>query len=157
MFNRFSKSARAAVAAAVNEARRRGDTRTGTEHLLLGLLHEADSSAVQAIGVDLDSARRVLQTMDVEALAAVGVEVDVAELHTRPATRSSGHRPFTAAARDVLRRTLAEAQRRGDRRLESVHLLLALLDCAPRDPACQLLGRLGVDPSVVRARLSDAA
>jgi ATP-dependent Clp protease ATP-binding subunit ClpA len=157
MFNRFSRAARAAVVAAVDEAQRRGDARIGTEHLLLGLLHEADSAAVRAIGVDLDNARRALQTMDVDALAAVGVEVDVHDLPALPSTTFSGHRSFTAAARDVLRRTLVEAQRRRARQLAPTHLLLALLDCGPLDPATQLLIRLGVDAAVVRSRLSEAA
>jgi ATP-dependent Clp protease ATP-binding subunit ClpA len=157
MFNRFSRTARAAVVAAVDEAQRRGDARIGTEHLLLGMLHEADSMAVEAIGVDLDSARRALQTMDVEALAAVGIELDVEGLPTLPSTKFAGHRSFTAAARDVLRRTLVEARRQRARQLSPAHLLLALLDGGPRDPATELLGRLGVDASAVRSRLSDAA
>jgi ATP-dependent Clp protease ATP-binding subunit ClpA len=161
MFNRFSRSARAAVVAAADEAQRRGDARIGTEHLLLGLLHQADSVAVEAIGVDLDSARRALQTMDVDALAAVGIEVDIGAdiegLPPVPATKFAGHRPFTAGARDVLRRTLVEAQRHRARQLSPTHLLLALLDAGPRDPATQLLAGLGVDAAVVRSRLSEAA
>jgi ATP-dependent Clp protease ATP-binding subunit ClpA len=157
MFNRFSRSARAAVVAAADEAQRRGDARIGTEHLLLGLLHEADSVAVEAIGVDLDSARRALQTMDVDALAAVGIEVDAEGLPTVPPTKFAGHRSFTAAARDVLRRTLVEAHRHRARQLSPTHLLLALLDGGPRDPATQLLARLGVDAAVVRSRLAEAA
>jgi ATP-dependent Clp protease ATP-binding subunit ClpA len=157
MFNRFSRSARAAVVAAADEAQRRGDARIGTEHLLLGLLHQADSVAVKAIGVDLDSARCALQTMDVDALAAVGIEVDIEGLPPVPATKFAGHRPFTAGARDVLRRTLVEAQRHRARQLSPMHLLLALLDAGPRDPATQLLAGLGVDAAVVRSRLSEAA
>jgi ATP-dependent Clp protease ATP-binding subunit ClpA len=155
MVNQFTRSARAAVQAAVEEAQRRGDARIGTEHLLLGLLHEADSAAVRAVGVDLDTARRALEAMDVDALAAVGI--DVGGLAPVPLTPARGHRRFTAAAKAVMRRTLAEAARRRGRRLESTDMLLALLDCGPRDPAGQLLGRLGVDPSVVRSRLSEAA
>jgi ATP-dependent Clp protease ATP-binding subunit ClpA len=155
MFNQFSKSARAAVAAAVDEAQRRGDTRIGSEHLLLGLLHEANSSAVRAIGVDLDSARRALHAMDVDALAAVGV--DIGGLAPPTSAKVRRHRPFTAAAKGVMRRTVAGAQGRRARRLEPTDMLLALLDCGPHDPAAQLLGRLGVDASAVRSRLSDAA
>lgn len=167
MINRFSKSARAAVSAAVEEAGRRGDARVGTEHLLLGLLHDADSPATRSVGVDLESARQALETMDNEALAAVGVDVnadpdgdadDDAKGRPRPPTaRAHGRRPFTRGAGAALRRTLAEAQARSTRRLEPTHLLLALLDGGPRDPATQLLGRLGVDVSVVRSRLSEAA
>jgi ATP-dependent Clp protease ATP-binding subunit ClpA len=157
MINQFTRSARAAVRAAVDEAERRGDARIGTEHLLLGLLHDADGAAVRAIGVDLDSARRALQAMDVDALAAVGVEVEA--VGARPLVPAPAHRrrPFTAAARAVMVRTVGQSQRRRARRLESTDLLLALLDCEPREPAAQLLGRLGVDAAVVRSRLSDAA
>jgi ATP-dependent Clp protease ATP-binding subunit ClpA len=155
MFNQFSKAARAAVAAAVDEAQRRGDARIGTEHLLLGLLHQGESPAVRAVGVDLDSARRALHAMDVDALAAIGI--DVSGLDPATPARTRNHRPFTAAAKGVMRRTVAEAQRRRAKRLESTDLLLALLDAGPHDPATELLSRLGVDPAAVRSRLSAAA
>jgi len=159
MINRFSTSTRAAVAAAVDEAGRRGDARVGTEHLLLGLLHDPGSAAARSMAVDLEAARGALRAMDVDALAAVGIDVDVdgpglPGLLTGPAHR---RRPFTTAAGAALRRTLAEAQSGNARRLEPAHLLLALLDCEPRDPVRQLLDRLGVDRSLVRARLSEAA
>jgi ATP-dependent Clp protease ATP-binding subunit ClpA len=171
MINRFSSSARAAVSAALEEAGRRGDARVGTEHLLLGLLHDPDSPATRSMGVDLGSARQALDSMDHDALAAVGVDVqfdgdadadraendDAKGLPRLPAARSYGRRPFTRGAGAALRRTLAEAQARNTRRLEPAHLLLALLDGGPRDPATELLGRLGVDASAVRSRLSDAA
>jgi ATP-dependent Clp protease ATP-binding subunit ClpA len=161
MINRFSRSARAAVVAAVDEAGCRGDARVGTEHLLLGLLHDPGSQAARTLGVDLETARAALQTMDVDALGAVGIDVsadaDVSGLPRPLAMRAHGRRPFTRAAGEALRRTLAEAKGRNARRLEATHLLLALLDCGPRDPATHLLARLGIDASVVRSRLSDAA
>jgi ATP-dependent Clp protease ATP-binding subunit ClpA len=163
MINRFSASARAAVSAAVDEAGRRGDPRVGTEHLLLGLLHDTDSPATRSIGIDLRSARQALDSMDNDALAAVGVDVDLNAAGDTtadariPASRSYGRRPFTRGAGAALRRTLAQAQARNTSRLEPTHLLLALLDGGPRDPATELLGRLGVDAAAVRSRLSDAA
>ncbi|MDQ1629835.1 MAG: hypothetical protein QOI54_3579 [Actinomycetota bacterium] len=159
MFNRFSRSARAAVQAAVEEAERRGDARVGTEHLLLGILHEAGSSAARVLGVDVVTARAELQAMDVDALASVGIDLgpgNDAFLAPRP-SRAGGHRPFTSAAKAALVRTLVEAQRRGDRRLEPLHLLLALLDADPREPVARLLARFDVDPAAVRAQLSAAA
>jgi ATP-dependent Clp protease ATP-binding subunit ClpA len=170
MINRFSASAKAAVSAAVEEAGRRGDPRVGTEHLLLGLLHDPDSPATRSMGVDLSTARQALDSMDNDALAAVGVDVhaehadhadhaenDDAKGLPRLPARSAGRRPFTRGAGAALRRTLAEAQARKTRRLEPAHLLLALLDGGPRDPATELLGRLSVDATAVRSRLSDAA
>lgn len=150
MFNRFSKSTRESVALAVVEAETRGDRRLGGEHLLLGLLHDADGVVARALRVDLDQVRAALQEMDIDALAAVGVDTTVVPVV--PA-RGTGHLPFTSAAKGVLERCLREAVRRRDRRLEPTHLLLALLSCERPDPTAELLARLGVDPAVVRARL----
>lgn len=156
MFNRFSKAARTVVVSAVAEAGRRGDHRVGTEHLLLGLLHDPASPAARALGTDLHAARNALRAMDVEALDAVGIAAthlpDRAPLHGR-----TGHVPFTSAAKSALARTLREATRRKDRRLEPVHLLLALLTSEAPDPAAALLARLDIDAGRVRDRLADAA
>src|SRR6266702_1818632 len=57
-----------------DEAIRRGDRTIGTEHLVLALLIDPASPAAKALGCDLDSARRALDALDVEALAAIGVE-----------------------------------------------------------------------------------
>ena len=97
MINRFSESARAAVSAAVDEAGRRGDPRVGTEHLLLGLLHDADSPATRSMGIDLRSARQALDSMDSDALAAVGLMS--MRLSTPLPTRASRRPGPTAAAR----------------------------------------------------------
>jgi hypothetical protein len=109
------------------------------------------------MGIDLRSARQALDSMDSDALAAVGVDVRLAADADADADRAYGRRPFTCGAGAALRRTLAEARARNTSRLEPTHLLLALLDGGPRDPATELLGRLGVDASAVRSRLSDAA
>ena len=57
MVTRLSPDARKVLACAAQEARRRGDRRLGTDHLLLGLLCDPDSSAAAALGVDLAAAR----------------------------------------------------------------------------------------------------
>jgi len=55
------------------EARRRGDRRVGTEHLVLALLR--DSNLAQALGCDLQFARETLDAMDRDALLdALGVD-----------------------------------------------------------------------------------
>ena len=54
MFNQFSKAARAAVAAAVDEAQRRGDTRIGTEHLLLEGMRRVDEGSAHVASAPLD-------------------------------------------------------------------------------------------------------
>lgn len=149
MFEQFAAGARAAVASALGEATLRGDRRIGTEHLLLGVLHEP--GAVRALGSDLESARAALDALDRSALAAVGIDVQGIERLPTPA--SPKRTPFTSGARAVLPRALTETRRAGSRRITPEHLLLALLDCEQPDPAAELMARLGVDRAAVRERM----
>ncbi len=57
-----------------DEAIRRGDRTIGTEHIVLAMLIDPASPAAKALGCDLDSARRALDALDLDALAAIGVE-----------------------------------------------------------------------------------
>ncbi len=152
MFEHFAGQARSAVEAALEEARRRGDRRLSTEHLLLGLLH--DENAVEVLGVGLDQARAGLDELDREALAVIGIDADGVE---RPVIQGSAKRtPFTSGARDVLRRGLLETRAAKERRIGTSHLLLAVLDTRHPDPAAELIGHLGIDPATVRERLRAA-
>ncbi|GHB51656.1 hypothetical protein GCM10010347_21830 [Streptomyces cirratus] len=153
MFEKFATGARTAVTCALEEARLRGDRRIGTEHLLLGLLHEPGSPAVRCLGVGLDDARAALEGLDRSALAAIGIDVQGIERPPVPASRK--RTPFTSGARSVLPRALVEVRKTGGRRLGPEHLLLALLACERPDPAAELMEHLGVDRPAVRERLSD--
>src|SRR6188472_734335 len=62
---------------AAEEARRRGDRRIGSDHLLLALLKDEDSVTARALGVDLPTARGALVELDRQALAWVGIDVPV--------------------------------------------------------------------------------
>jgi ATP-dependent Clp protease ATP-binding subunit ClpA len=156
MFERFARSTRSAVTDAVAEAARRGDRRVGTEHLLLGLLDDPAGVAAAVLGTDVETARSALDALDAQALASVGVDV-TGMPPAAPNRAARSRRPFTAAARDTLVRTLRLATGRGDGRIEPEHLLLALLERPAPDPVAQVIGQLGVDRDAVRARLSDAA
>ncbi|MER6223739.1 Clp protease N-terminal domain-containing protein [Streptomyces sp. 900105755] len=150
MFEQFAAEARATVTSAVEETTLRGDRRIGTEHLLLGVLH--DPGAARALGTDLETARAALDTLDRSALAVVGIDVHGIERSPIPASRK--RTPFTSGARAVLPRALAETKRAHSRRITPEHLLLALLDCAHPDPVAALLTALDIDRTAVRARLS---
>jgi ATP-dependent Clp protease ATP-binding subunit ClpA len=147
--------------AAREEARRRGDRKVGTEHLLLGLLQEPDLP--QALGTDLDAARRELDALDDQALAALGLgpDVSVPQIPSgagmrppRPTLRAVLHDrlPLTPAAKTALRTTEKDMRRR--RRVYPRQVLVALLELEPPDPAAQLLSALGVDRTTARARLT---
>lgn len=150
----LSKTVRARViTAAMAETRRRGDRRLSTEHLLLGLLHETDSAAVRALGIDLATARAALDALDRAALAAIGINTD--QFQPVGPVASGKHPPLTSAARAVLLRAIKPTPRAKGRHPTAEHLLLALLACQQPDPTAELLAHLGIDPETVRNRLED--
>lgn len=151
MFEHFEAGARAAVSGAVEEARLRGDRRIGTEHLLLGILHEPGAAAVRELGIDLEAARTALDDLDQQALAAIGIDVHGVERPAIPASRK--RTPFTSAARSVIPRALAEARQASGRRIAPEHLLLAILDGEQPDPAAELLEQFGIDRPAIRERI----
>ncbi|WP_322770355.1 Clp protease N-terminal domain-containing protein [Frankia sp. Cr1] len=153
MVMRLSVDARKMLlTSATEEASRRGDRRLGTDHLLLGLLHDADAPAAQALGVSLAATRTASDTLDLAALAAVGVNV-AAVGERPPATPARRLPPLTSGARAVIKHALDQARPTGTGRISTGHVLLALLARERPDPAAELLHALGVDPAMVRDRL----
>ncbi|WP_448808571.1 Clp protease N-terminal domain-containing protein [Agromyces bauzanensis] len=154
MFERFARSARAAVEDARYEAQRRGDRRVGTEHLLFALLQ--DDALAEIVGVDAAAAQRAADQLDRAALAAIGLNLgDVQPIGSATLGR---HVPLmTSGAKTVLRQTLANASAEKARAITSRHLMLALLDRREPDPAAVLFAALRVDQAVLRERLAAAA
>jgi hypothetical protein len=144
---------------ASEEARRRGDRRTGTDHILLALLEEPSIEAV--LGVSLQQARRALETLDHEALGALGLGsgADAPPLPMRAVPKKPRFRDV--AQKDRLRMTPAakkvlEAASKPNRRklqISAQQVLAQILALQPPDPAAMLLGALGVNTSEVRLRL----
>jgi ATP-dependent Clp protease ATP-binding subunit ClpA len=142
------------LTSAAEEARRRGDRRLGTDHLLLGLLHDQASPTAAALGVSLERARSASDALDKEALHAVGVEVEVEQLAgTAPAGRARRLPPLTSGARAVIKSTINQAHPK-NAAIDEGHFLLAILDRDRPDPAAELLRALGIEPAAVRARIS---
>jgi hypothetical protein len=150
--------------AAREEARRRGDRKVGTEHLLVALLD--DPALASAVGSDAEGALLALDAMDREALVAIGMDAppevpplpagDPREAPARPTIRTVLHKRLrlTPCAANVLRDS-AKGMRRGHRHPGSQHVLAAILELQRPDPAADLLATLGVEPAVVRERLAD--
>jgi ATP-dependent Clp protease ATP-binding subunit ClpA len=159
MVKRLSQDARRQVlTSAAEEARRRGDRRIGTDHILLGLLDDSNSVAAQALGVSLGSARATSAALDRAALAEVGIEIGEVEFGSPPGTvRVRKLQPFTSGARAVLERSVIEARAEKARGIGSRHLLLGILSRNRPDPAAELLAALGVDPAEARQRLEGSA
>jgi ATP-dependent Clp protease ATP-binding subunit ClpA len=151
MFERFASEARTAVHAGAEEAKRRGDRRIGTDHLLLGLLHDPESC--RTLETDLESARAQLEALDQQALEAVGITlVGFGPLN---APKGSSRTTFTSAARSVIEESLILTTREKARRITTRHLMLALLERQQPDPAAVLLNKLGVDALALKARLQN--
>ena len=144
------------------EARRRGDRRTGTDHLLLALLE--DPSVERLVGVSLQQARHVLESLDDEALGTLGLGsgADVPPLPMRDVPKKPRFRDV--AQKDRLRMTpaakkvLEDASTSNRHRLQVTpqQVLARILALRPPDPAAVLLGALGVDTSEVRLRIGAA-
>ena len=145
---------------ASEEARRRGDRRTGTDHILLALFE--DPSIEVVLGVSLQQARQALESLDHEALGALGLGsgADAPPLPMRAVPKKPKLRDLmlqkdrfrmTPAAKKVLE----EASKPNRRRLQvtAQQVLAQILTLQPPDPAAVLLGALGVNTSEVRRRL----
>ncbi len=141
------------------EARRRGDRRYGTDHLLLALLE--DSSIEVVLDVSLQQARQALDSLDHEALGALGLapRTDAPELPMRTVPKKPRIRDvakkdrlrITPAAKKVLEDAVKPNRRKTQ--VTARQVLAQILALQPPDPAAVLLGALGVNTSDVRRRL----
>jgi len=140
------------------EARRRGDRRVGTDHLLLSLLH--DPAIVSALGVSLEQAREASEQLDRDALASLGLAASpgapALAMHpvpARPTLRAvlRDRLPMSPAAKGTL---VAAAHTKRKNRVTAQDVLICLLGNEHPDPAADLFSALIVDADAVRARLS---
>ncbi len=135
MFERFTDRARRAIVLAQDEAKMLNHNYIGTEHILLGLIHEGDGVAAKALdelGVTLDAVRE-----QVEDIIGHGQ------------TASQGHIPFTPRAKKVLEYSLREALQMNHSYIGTEHILLGLIR-EGEGVAVDALLKLGVDLNKVR-------
>ena len=138
MFERFTDGSRRVVVLAQDEARILNHNYIGTEHILLGLIHEGGgvaARALESLGISLDAVRQ-----QVEAIIGRG--------HQAP----SGHIPFTTRAKKVLELSLRESLQLGHDYIGTEHILLGLLREGD-GVAAQVLVRLGADLNRVRQQV----
>jgi ATP-dependent Clp protease ATP-binding subunit ClpC len=138
MFERFTDRARRVVVLAQEEARMLNHNYIGTEHILLGLIHEGEGVAaksLEALNVSLESVRQ-----QVEEIIGQGQQAP------------SGHIPFTPRAKKVLELSLREALQLGHNYIGTEHILLGLIR-EGEGVAAQVLVKLGADLNRVRQQV----
>ncbi|MGV9265913.1 Clp protease N-terminal domain-containing protein [Kitasatospora sp. NPDC003701] len=136
MFERFTDRARRVVVLAQEEARMHKHNYVGTEHLLLGLIHERESAAAQALtnlGITLEAVRR-----QVEEIIGYGQ------------VAPSGHIPLTPRVRKVLDLSLRESLQLSQNDIGPEHLLLGLIREGEGIAAQIVATKLGTDLDRVR-------
>jgi ATP-dependent Clp protease ATP-binding subunit ClpC len=138
MFERFSDRARRVIVLAQEEARMLNHNYIGTEHILLGLIHEGEgvaAKALESLGISLDAVRQ-----QVEEIIGQGQQA------------LSGHIPFTPRAKKVLELSQREAARLGHAYIGTEHILLGLIREGD-GVAAQVLVTLGADLNRVRQQV----
>jgi len=156
MFERLSADVRVAVLAATRAAAvRRGESRIGSDHLLVGVA-DAGSETADAAGLTVEALHDALDRLDEHALGAVGVETQAVSRLRQWGWSRRSHLPFTPGAKKALERSLRIALDHGDRRLTTDHLLAALAVGGPNDRAVRLLRACWVEPAVLEAAARQA-
>ncbi|QGK70445.1 AAA domain-containing protein [Allosaccharopolyspora coralli] len=138
MFERFTDRARRVVVLAQEEARSLNHNYIGTEHILLGLIHEGEgvaAKALESLGSELQNVRQ-----QVEEIIGQGQQ------------EPSGHIPFTPRAKKVLELSLREALQLGHNYIGTEHILLGLIR-EGEGVAAQVLVKLGADLNSVRQQV----
>jgi ATP-dependent Clp protease ATP-binding subunit ClpC len=138
MFERFTDRARRVVVLAQEEARMLNHNYIGTEHILLGLIHEGEgvaAKALESLGISLE-----------------GVRDQVEEIIGQGQTAPAGHIPFTPRAKKVLELSLREALQLGHNYIGTEHILLGLIR-EGEGVAAQVLQKLGADLNRVRQQV----
>ena len=138
MFERFTDRARRVVVIAQEEARHLDHNYIGTEHILLGLIHEGEgvaARALESLGISLEAVR-----------------IEVVEIVGHGDEAPTGHIPFTPRAKKVLELSLREALALGHNYIGTEHILLGLIR-EGQGVAAQVLVKLGADFDRVRQQV----
>jgi len=140
VFERFTDRARRVLVLAQEEARLLNHSFIGTEHILLGLIHEGEgvaAKALESLGITLEAVREKVE--------------ETIGMSSNP---PSGSPPFTPRAKKVLELSLREALQLGHSYIGTEHMLLGLVR-EGEGVAAQVLVSLGADLAAVRKQVID--
>jgi hypothetical protein len=140
VFERFTDRARRVLVLAQEEASLLNHSFIGTEHILLGLIHEGDglaAKALESLGISLQAVRE-----------------NVAETIGPSGSGPKGSPPFTPRAKKVLELALREALELGHNYIGTEHILLGLVR-EGEGVAAQVLQSFGADLGAVREKVME--
>mgnify|MGYP003146065867 FL=1 len=135
MDDNFSPRVKDVIAYSKEEALRLGHDFIGTEHLMLGLLRDGDSKAIDilnALDIDLSHLRRKVEILSPANPESTAVSNEKRNLH------------LTRQAERALKTTFLEAKLFQSSNINTAHLLLCILR-NENDPTTKLLNKLKVD------------
>src|SRR6202042_1972024 len=138
LFERFTDRARRVLVLAQEEARLLNHSFIGTEHILLGLIHEGEglaAKALESLGISLEAVREKVE----ETIGPAG-------------SAPTGSPPFTPRAKKVLELSLREALQLGHNYIGTEHMLLGLVR-EGEGAGAQVLVGLGADLEQVRRQV----
>ncbi len=141
MFGRFTRRAQKVILLAQEESRRLGYPYIGTEHLLLGLIHEGEGVAAKVLAemdVDAERIRAAIEKM-VEPGQSAGSPIEVS---------------FTPRAKKVMELAMDEARQLGHNYVGTEHILLGLIR-EGEGVAAQILTGMGAELEDVRSTVMD--
>ncbi|MEM7106157.1 MAG: ATP-dependent Clp protease ATP-binding subunit [Bacteroidota bacterium] len=141
--NRFSPKVKEVITQSREEALRLGQNYIGTEHLLLGIIHESNSLAVRvltSLNVDMDELR---------------YSIDQASKPNRTgqATFNVGNLPLNKQAEKALKVTFLEAKMLKSEEIGTEHLMLSILKHT-ESIAAQILSEFDVDYDIYKSELN---
>ena len=170
MFERFEPAARQAFVDAWQEAGQAGQDQIRSEHILLGLLREPGpaADALTAAGLSVESLRASVPRgshnasagLDADSLATLGIDLDAVRRATeaafgqgaldRAAVRGQTRLPVAGDTKQAIGRAVYRAQKLGQRKITSGHMLIGILDSGSNG-ALTVLAKEGTDIQALRA------
>jgi ATP-dependent Clp protease ATP-binding subunit ClpC len=165
LFERFTDRARRVVVLAQEEARMLDHTYVGTEHVLLGLIHEGEGVAarvLESLNISLEATRQRVEEIIGRGQGATDLPFTPGAKEALETARRQaeeiisggraapvGHIPFTPRAKKVLELSLREALQLGHNYIGTEHILLGLIR-EGEGVAAQVLQQLGANLNRVR-------
>ena len=151
MFERFVPDAKYAALEATSVAAGLGSSTIEAEHLLISISSGKSTAAyaLRDVGLEPQELREAIQRDFERSLAKVGIDVSGVDI---PANCRRSKPRWGTSAKQGMERAVAEAKRRGEKKIGCEHLLRGLL-AAEHGTVPRILAAEGIDRDELTGRL----